>query len=156
MDLSLAPTHMHSTVWQKRDHMPVFQHNSATGTTAYRRFPHIESKIADSAKYAVYTSQLHRFAGICSTFSAFHHHAVKLMSEMVLHGYQYRRLRRSLLQFKGSFMRVQARVFHKRSTTKLTMKEKLASTIYPRLTAATLALQKKWGDMIRHTDHLFR
>jgi hypothetical protein len=110
MDLSLTPRHMHSTVYQKRDHMAVFQEDATTGTTAYRRFPHLEPKIADSAKYGVYTSQLHRFAGM----------------------------------------------FLKEPANRLTMKEKLMSCIHPRLTSSTLALYGKWGNMVRHTDRLFR
>ena len=134
IDLNLTPQRTHTTVYQKRDHMDVFREDSAHGKTAYRRFPHIESKIADSVKYGVFTSQLHRFAGICSTFPAFQHNAVRLMSEMVQHGYVYRRLRHALIQFKAAFLRIQAQVFHRRHATKRTMKQRLMSPIHPRLT----------------------
>ena len=56
-----------STVYQKREDMPVFHE--------YRRFPHIESMISDRAKYGVFTSQLHRFASLCSSTQAFSHNA---------------------------------------------------------------------------------
>ena len=133
MDLTLTPHLTRSTVYQKRDHMAVFQEDPTAGTTAYRRFPHIDSKIADSAKYGVYPSQLHRFASLCSTFPAFRHNAIRLMTEMVVHGYEYRKLRRSLIQFKGAFQRIQAAIFQKKRTRKLSMKEKLVSTIHDRL-----------------------
>ena len=42
-----------STVYQKRDAMPVFRD--------YRRFPHMASVLSDKARYGVFVSQLHRF-----------------------------------------------------------------------------------------------
>ena len=54
-----------STINQKRDDMPVFHD--------YRRFPHIDSLISDTAKYGVFTSQLHRFASLCSSAQASFH-----------------------------------------------------------------------------------
>jgi hypothetical protein len=46
-----------TTVYQKRDEMPVFK--------KYCRFPHIFSRISTTAKHAVMASQLHRFATLC-------------------------------------------------------------------------------------------
>ena len=76
MQLSLATgLHFESTVYQKRDDMPVFHD--------YRRFPHIESLISDRSKYGVFTSQLHRFASLCSSIQAFSNNVQRLLAEML-------------------------------------------------------------------------
>lgn len=92
-----------STVYQKRDDMPVFYD--------YRRFPHIDSFISDKAKYGVFTSQLHRFAGLCSTTAAYKHNVLRLLAEMLEHGYDYRTLRQRLSRFKNSYKTIRLRVF---------------------------------------------
>ena len=68
-----------TTVYNKRDDMPAFHD--------YRRFPHIRSLISDKAKYGVFTSQLHRFATLCSSSDSFEDNVLRLISEMLEHGY---------------------------------------------------------------------
>lgn len=92
-----------STVYQKRDDMPVFHD--------YRRFPHIDSMISNRAKYGVFTSQLHRFASLCSSTQTFSYNVLRLLAEMLHHGYDYRTLRRRLSRFKHSYRTVRQRVF---------------------------------------------
>ena len=92
-----------STVYQKRDGMPVFHD--------YRRFPHIDSLISDRAKYGVFTSQLHRFASLCSTTEAFSWNVLRLLAEMLDHGYRYRTLRLRLSRFRHSYRLIRQRVF---------------------------------------------
>ena len=150
--LTLTPETVHSTVYQKRDHMAVFQHDSTTGRPAYRRFPHILSRIADSAKYGVFTSQLHRFAALCYTFPAFKDNAVRLLTEMVQHGYIYNKLRHRLRQFRLSFIRIQQTVFHKTWSNKHTLRHKmLHETAKP-----CKALFTKWHGMLHICDQRFR
>jgi len=92
-----------STVYQKRDDMPVFDD--------YRRFPHIGSLISDRSKYGVFSSQLHRFAYLCSSTQAFSDNVLRLLAEMLHHGYKYRILRVRLLRFKYRYMMIRKRVF---------------------------------------------
>jgi hypothetical protein len=96
-------TSFSTTVYQKRDDMPVFRD--------YRRFPHIDSLISDKAKYGVFTSQLHRFASICSSSDAFGHNVLRLLAEMLDHGYKYHKLRPRLHRFAEKYKRIQKRVF---------------------------------------------
>ena len=146
-----------STIFQKRDNMAVFQYDATTGRPGYRRFPHIQSKIADSAKYGVFTSQLHRFSSLCSTFVAFQHNAVKLLTEMVQHGYIYYKLRAKLRQFRFSYLKTQSRFFHKRWGIKVTTKERLCTTaMLHKLDPSTVALRRKWRNTLHHCDAQFR
>ncbi len=92
-----------STVYQKRDDMPVFHD--------YRRFPHIDSLISDRAKYGVLTSQLHRFASLCSTIATFTFNVLRLLSEMLDHGYNYRMLRARISKFEHSYRVIVQQVF---------------------------------------------
>ena len=64
-----------TTVYQKRDGMPVF--------ATYRRFPHRLSHISGRAKHNVFGSQLHRFAVICSTWDGFTKNTSRLLHEML-------------------------------------------------------------------------
>ena len=91
-----------SEVYQKRDSMPVFK--------SYRRFPHISSYISEAAKYGVFGSQLHRFATVCSSFTAFKKNTLRLLGEMLRHGYQYGRLQRTLRNFWSNYQLIQKAV----------------------------------------------
>jgi hypothetical protein len=84
-----------TTVYQKRDEMPVFNN--------YRRFPHIRSLISNNAKHAVMASQLHRFAILCNSEEAFIKNVTRLLGEMLSHGYTYSILRGYILQFKLAY-----------------------------------------------------
>ena len=92
-----------TAVYQKRDDMRIFYD--------YRRFPDINTLISDRAKYGVFTSQLHRFAAICSTAQTFSFNVLRLMAEMLEHGYSYRTLRARLLRFKHSYRLIRQQVF---------------------------------------------
>lgn len=99
-----------STVFQKRDDMPVFHD--------YLRFPRIDSLISEKAKYGVFTSQLHRFATLCNTSHAFTYNVMRLLKEMLTHGYTFRKLRSRLIQFRLNYKLIQRRVFARRLLTK--------------------------------------
>ena len=92
-----------STIYQKRDDMPVFHD--------YRRFPHIDSLLSERAKYGVFTSQLHRFASLCSSTLAFSSNVLRLLGEMLRHGYRYQILRKHLSRFKYNYGRLRHAVF---------------------------------------------
>eukprot|EP00953_Heterococcus_sp_UTEX-ZZ885_P012093 6949-Heterococcus_DN1.PRE.1 len=84
-----------TTVYQKRDEMPVFNN--------YRRFPHIRSLISNNAKHAVMASQLHRFAILRNSEEALVNNVTRLLGEMLSNGYTYSILRGYILQFKLAY-----------------------------------------------------
>jgi hypothetical protein len=116
-----------TTIYQKRDAMPVFK--------GYRRFPHIDSVLSDRSKYGVFASQLHRFAVNCSTLPKFGYNVKRLLKEMVLHGYNYARLRTLLRRFWGRYDETQRTLYHLRQGT---------------------SSRKRWSQLVRACDKLAR
>ena len=103
MRLQFKPGHRFvATVHQKRDGMPVF--------SSYRRFPHKDSRIATRTKYNVFTSQMHRFAAICTGWSGFRLNVKRLLKEMITHGYKWSLLRSMLRAFWPRYAKIQLRV----------------------------------------------
>ena len=72
---------------------------------SYRKFPHIETTVSTSCKYAVCHSQLCRFAYRCTRRDYFVDAASRLMGDMWLHGYDMKFLRCKLYNFQATFWR---------------------------------------------------
>ena len=66
-------------MYDKRDNMPAL--------ASYRKFPHIEKTVSTRCKYAVFYSQLCRFAYRCTRRDYFVDPASRLKIDMWLHGY---------------------------------------------------------------------
>ena len=85
------------TRYDKRDSMPAL--------ASYRKFPHIETTVSTSCKYAVFYSQLCRFAYRCTRRDYFVDAASRLIRGMWLHEYDLKFLRRELYNFQAAFWR---------------------------------------------------
>ena len=83
--------------YDKRDSMPAL--------ASYRKFPHIETTVSTSCKYAVQHSQLCRFAYRCTRREYFVDAASRLIRDMWLHGYNLKLLRSKLNNFETTFWR---------------------------------------------------
>ena len=90
----LSPGICHVKMYGKRDSMPAL--------ASIRKFPHIETTVSTSCKYAVLHSQLCRYAYRCTRRDYFVDAASKLMRDMWLHGYDMKFLRCILYTFQGS------------------------------------------------------
>ena len=97
------------TVFDKRDTLPSLQH--------YRRFPHFETLRSLRCKYAVFHSQMCRFAARCTRTTAFERATAKLLSDMLRHHYRVRPLRSKLYNF-SSFFFVRSPIHVPRSASK--------------------------------------
>ena len=74
--------------------------DSMSALASYRKFPHIETTVSTSYKYAVFhttSSQLCRFACRCTRRDCFIDAAYRLMRDMWRHGYDPKFLRCKLL-----------------------------------------------------------
>ena len=90
--MKLSPGICDVKMYDKRDSMPAL--------ASYRNFPHIETTVSTSRKYAVFHSQLCRFAYRCTRRNNFVDAASRLLRDMWLHGYDLKSLRRKLYNFR--------------------------------------------------------
>ena len=67
------------------------------------RYPHVDSFIADTAKYGIVTSQLHRFASRCVLKQDFVYNVALVIYRMILKGYCTRKIWRQVYKFFNSF-----------------------------------------------------
>ena len=95
--MQLSPRICDVKMYDKRDSMPAL--------ASYRKFPHIETTVSTSCKYAVFHSQLCRFTYRCTRRDYFVDAASTLMRDMSLHGYDLKFLRRKLYNFQATFWR---------------------------------------------------
>ena len=84
-------------MYDKRDAMPSLQN--------YRKFPHIETKLAKRSLDSVLHSQLCRFAVRCTRIKFFEIAAAKLMTDMIDNHYPSRSLSNKLHNFVKTFFR---------------------------------------------------
>ena len=82
-------------MYDKRDHMETLEN--------YRRYPHVETRLLTSCKYATLHCQLCRFSIRCSEIKFFQTAAAKLMKDMIKNKYNREKLRNKLHNFKNSF-----------------------------------------------------
>jgi hypothetical protein len=82
----------HTTVYNKKLHPPLdkIKHIS---------YPHIESFISRTAKYGVMSSQLVRYARLCSRKESFVFHTRSLLTILLEKGYRYDKLARTTRDF---------------------------------------------------------
>ena len=95
--MQLSPGICDVKMYDKRDSMPAL--------ASYRKFPHIETTVSTSCKYAVLHSQLCRFAYRCTRREYFIDAASRLIRDMWLHGYNLKLLRSKLNNFETTFWR---------------------------------------------------
>ena len=100
LDMEVVPNGFGKTdlkIYDKRDGMPVL--------ASYRKFPHVETKLSEKCLYAVFHSQLCRFASRCTRIEFFESAAAKLMASMCDHSYDPKRLSNKLHSFSRTFFR---------------------------------------------------
>ena len=95
--MQLSPGICDVKMYDKRDSMPAL--------ASYKKLPHIETTVSTSCKYAVFHSQLCRFAYRCTRRDYFVGAASRLMRDMWLHGYDLKFLRCKVYNFQATFWR---------------------------------------------------
>ena len=95
--MQLSPGICDVKMYDKRDSMPAL--------ASYRKFPHIETTVFTSCKYAVFHSQLCRFAYRCTRRDYFVDAVSRPMRDMWLRGYDMKFLRCKVYNFQATFRR---------------------------------------------------
>ena len=70
------------------------------------RYPHVDSYLADAAKYGIVTSQLHRFSSRCVLKQDFVYNIALVMHRMIRKGYHTIKMWKNVRRFFNSYPRL--------------------------------------------------